>query len=192
MENTIEMLKKEIASYIPFNDQEQKDRSYMLWYLEHFSKQALYRECLSGHFTTSVFLFNTSHTKALMCHHLIDKSWAWLGGHADGIADLKSVVIREIGEEASIKNFKLINGEKISALTCIAIPGHTKNGIYVPSHTHLDVAFIGEADENEKLTILPTENNGLGWFDLQDLPKIVEDKWKMKNTYAKIIGQFSK
>ena len=187
---TIENLKDNIKNYQPINEQEEKDKAYMLWYLECFGEKALDRECLSGHFTTSVFLFNKDHTKTFMCNHLIDRSWAWLGGHADGIADLKSVAIREIGEESSITNFKLINDGKIAALTCIAIPGYVKNGEYVSSHVHFDVAFVGEADENEEFVILPSENSGLGWFDLTTLDQTVADTWKMKRTYAKIIDQF--
>ena len=190
MTNSITELKKIISTYQPFNEQEEKDKAYMLWYLDCFGEIALLRECLSGHFTTSVFLFNKDHTKTFMCYHLIDKSWAWLGGHADGIADLKSVAIREIGEESSITNFKLINDEKVSALTCIAIPGYVKNGEYVSSHVHLDVAFVGEADEDEKFTILPSENSGLKWIELKALDKEVSDTWKMQNTYKKIIQQF--
>lgn len=190
MKNNIAELKNIINSYQPINEQEEKDKDYMLWYLKCFGEKALYRECLSGHFTTSVFLFNKNHTKAFMCYHLIDQSWAWLGGHADGIADLKSVAIREIGEESSITNFKLINDEKVSALTCIAIPGYVKNGEYVSSHIHLDVAFVGEADEDEKFEILPSENSGLKWINLNVLDKEVSDTWKMKRTYEKIIQQF--
>ena len=190
MTNSITELKKLIHTYNPCNEQEEKDKAYMLWYLDCFGEKALLRECLSGHFTTSVFLFNKDHTKTFMCYHLIDKSWAWLGGHADGIADLKSVAIREIGEESSITNFKLINDEKVAALTCIAIPGYVKNGEYVSSHVHLDVAFVGEADEDEKFTILPSENSGLKWIELKALDKEVSDTWKMQNTYKKIIQQF--
>ena len=186
----LEQLEKAIKNYCPFNEQEKQDKEYMLWYIQQFGEKALYRKCLTGHFTTSVLMFNKEHSKVLMCYHLIDNSWAWLGGHADGIADLESVMKREVKEESSIQNFKLLNGGKIAALTCIAIPGHEKNGKYVPSHVHFDVAFVGEADESNELVVLPSENSGLKWIKLEDLSKEVSDVWKMQRTYQKIIDQF--
>ena len=186
----MEKLKEMIESYKPYNEQEARDKEQMLWYIEHFGKKALERKCLSGHFTTSVFIFNKEHTKVLMCYHLIDKSWSWLGGHADGIANLKSVALREVQEEASIKSHYLINNENIAALTSIPIGGHIKNGKYVSSHVHLDLAFVGEADEDEELIIKPDENNGLKWIEVQKLQAEVKDEWKMENTYKKLIEQF--
>ncbi len=182
-------LKGLITEYSPYNEQEARDKELMLWYIEQFGEKALFRECLSGHFTTSVFLFNKDHTKTLMCYHLIDKSWAWLGGHADGIADLKSVSLREVMEEASL-TCHLINGGNVAALTCIPIGGYVKNGEFVSTHIHMDVAFVGEANETDQLQIKPDENSELKWISLEDLEAEVADKWKMTNTYRKLIEQF--
>lgn len=178
-----------IREYRPYNEQEAKDQEFMLWYLKLFGAKALNRECLSGHFTTSIFLFNKDHTSVLMCYHLIDKSWAWLGGHADGIANLKEVALREVMEESNL-SCQLINEGKVASITCIPIGGHVKRGEYVSSHIHLDVAFVGEADETETLQIKPDENSGLKWMKVEELESQVEDKWKMKNTYRKLIEQF--
>lgn len=178
-----------IREYQPYNDQEATDKQLMLWYLERFGTKALDRECLSGHFTTSVFLFNKDHSRVLMCYHLVDKSWSWLGGHADGIADLKAVALREVMEESGL-SCNLINDGKIAAVTCIPIGGHVKNGNFVSSHIHLDVAFVGEADETEKLNIKPDENSGLEWIEIEELDKKIEDEWKMQNAYRKLIEQF--
>lgn len=187
---TISDLKKEIKHYKPYNEQEKKDQKFMLQYIDQFKEASLLRACVAGHFTTSVFLFNHDHSKVLMCYHIIDDSWAWLGGHADGLADLRQVVKREIVEESGISRFKLTNNEDIAGLTCIAIPGHVKNGKYVSSHVHLDVAFVGEADESEELTILPSENEGLAWIDVDSLADKVTDTWKVKRTYLKLIEQY--
>lgn len=186
----MEKLKEMIKNYKPYNEQEIQDKEQMLWYIEQFGEKALVRQCLSGHFTTSVLIFNKNHTKVLMCYHLIDKSWAWLGGHADGIADLKSVALREVQEEASIKRYHLINNENIAALTSIPTGGHVKKGKYVSSHIHLDVAFVAEADEEEKLTIKPDENKGLKWIEIQKLQTEVKDVWRMENTYKKLIERY--
>jgi len=189
MNNATADLEKLIREYKPYNKQEARDQEFMLWYLKQFGEKALYRECLSGHFTTSVFLFNKDHTRVLMCYHLIDKSWAWLGGHADGIADVRQVALREVMEESSL-NCQLINDGKVAAITCIPIGGYVKRGEYVSSHIHLDVAFVGEASETETLKIKPDENSGLKWMKIEDLEAQVEDKWKMEKTYRKVIEQF--
>lgn len=178
-----------IKKYRPYNEQEARDKKLMLWYLQQFGGKALGRDCFSGHFTTSVFLFNKEHTKVLMCYHLIDKSWAWLGGHADGIADLKSVALREVEEESSL-SCRLINDGNVAGLTVIPIGGHVKRGKFVSSHIHLDVAFVGEADETKALQIKADENSGLWWIKIDELEQKIEDKWKMENAYRKLIEQF--
>ena len=176
-------LERMILQYIPYDEEEAGVKILMLQYLSQFGEMALTRECASGHFTTSVFLFNKEHTKVLMCYHLIDDSWAFLGGHADGIADLKSVALREVQEEAGIKNYHLINDGKVALLSCNPIGNHVKNGKYIPSHVHLDVIFVGEADETEELIIKPDENDGLKWIDVKELKAEVADKWKMEHVY---------
>lgn len=186
----MEELKQLITNYEPYNEQEAVDKETMLWYLEVFGEKALLRECFSGHFTASILLFNHEHTKVLMCNHLIDKSWAWLGGHADGIADLKAVALREVNEEAGISNYHLINDGKVAALTCLLCNGHVKRGKYVSTHIHLDIAFVGEADEKDELVVKPDENSGLQWIKVNQLKDLVSDKWRMQNVYQKLIDQF--
>lgn len=185
----ITALESMIRKYRPYNEQEARDRKLMLWYIQQFRGKSLGRDCFSGHFTTSVFLFNKDHTKVLMCYHLIDKSWTWLGGHADGIADLKSVALREVKEESGM-NCYLINNGRPACLTVIPVGGHVKRGKYVSSHIHLDVAFVGEADETKELQVKPDENSGLQWIRIDELEQKAEDKWKMENTYKKLIEQF--
>lgn len=186
----MENLKKLIKNYKPYNKQEAKDKEMMLWYMEIFGKKSLSRRCILGHFTASVMLFNEEHTKVLMCYHLIDKSWEFLGGHADEEEDLRAVAIREVQEEAGIKKYHLINSGEIASLTCIPCAGHMKNGEYVPSHVHLDLAFVGEASEGEELIVKPDENNGLEWISIKEIENWVDDKWKMERVYRKLIERF--
>jgi 8-oxo-dGTP pyrophosphatase MutT (NUDIX family) len=187
--NKLMALEKAIRNYEPYDESEKIDKGTMLQVLEQYKGKALCRECLIGHFTTSVFLFNKEHTKALMCYHLIDRTWTWLGGHADGIANLREVALREVSEEAGI-SCKLINGNKIAKLTCIPVKGHLKNGRWVPSHTHYDLAFVGEADENVKITSKPDENSGVKWIPISSLSSEVEDKWKYDNLFDRMIERY--
>ena len=34
--------------------------------------------------------------------HNIYQSWSWIGGHADGVADLRAVALRELEEETGV------------------------------------------------------------------------------------------
>ena len=46
----------------------------------------------------------------------------------------------------------------------MTVDGHEKRGKYVPSHLHLNVTYLLEADEEEVLRIKPDENSGVKWF----------------------------
>ena len=183
-----EKLKAAILAFEPCNEQEASDKEVMLRMISTFGNKTLSRTC-PAHFTTSCFLFNHDYTKVFMCWHLIDKSWSWLGGHADDEADLMSVIKREISEESGIPSEQVhfLNSGNISALTIFAIPGHIKKGKYVTSHVHMDCAFVAKIEEDDtlSLTIKPDENNGLAWIALSDLENSVEDKWKVQYVFSK-------
>ncbi len=83
-------LKKQIEEYEPFNEQEEKDKEEILRQI-CASKSILTRENKNAHFTVSAWIVNKDRRKVLMAYHNIYQSWAWLGGHADGNADLKQL-----------------------------------------------------------------------------------------------------
>ena len=186
--NNFETLKKAITNFQPANEQESSDKFAALRLINTFGKETLFRTC-PVHFTTSVFIFNHDFTKVLLCWHLIDKSWVWLGGHADGNADLMHVIKKEITEESSIpsEKIKFMNDGNIASLTIFAIPGHEKKGKYVTSHTHIDCAFVAYVtdEENLSLTIKPDENNGLKWVDISDIDTTVADRFKAERVFPK-------
>lgn len=182
-------LRSKIEAYKPYNEQETHDKELMLNFIDTFGRKSLSRECVEGHFTASAFIFNKSRSKVLMCEHIIDKSLAWIGGHSDGMSDLLERVKLEINEETGIKKFDS-NG-KIACLTAIAVPGHVKKGAYVSSHLHLDVAYIFEADENEKLESQPDENTGVRWVTFDEMRQMVTDTWRLEVVYNKLIEQYA-
>ncbi|MCU5753365.1 NUDIX domain-containing protein [Lactococcus lactis] len=59
-----------------------------------------------AHFTASAFVLNESHDKILGIYHKIYQSWGWVGGHADGNADLLAVAVKEVQEETGLQTFK--------------------------------------------------------------------------------------
>lgn len=181
------MLKEQLEKYIPVNDQEKKDKEFMLKVFEDFD-DVLTRENEYMHFTSSAFVVNKTRDKVLMIYHNIYNSWGWTGGHADGEEDLLSVAIREVEEETSVKNIKVLNNGEIVAIDTLPVAGHVKRGKYVSSHTHLSVAYVFEADENDQIRIKEDENSNVAW---QDIDKAVELSTEphMKPVYSKIIDK---
>ena len=154
-------LYESIKTYIPVNEQETRDKEIMLKHLKS-GVDCFTRENQVAHFTASIWTVNKERTKTLMVYHNLYDSWSWIGGHADGIEDLSAVAMRELHEETGIQNAKLVTPDVFS-LEILAVSGHMKKGKYVPSHLHLNVTFLAEADENEALTVKEDENSAVKW-----------------------------
>lgn len=180
MQNTINTLLK----FIPFNEQEEADKVLALETLKHFPS-SLTRENVYAHFTASAIILNKSHTKVLCCFHNIYKAWSIVGGHMDGMDDPKGVAVKEAKEETGIKTLTSLS-ENAFALDILPTSGHFKNGKYVCCHSHINLWFLFEGDENEPLTSLPTENTGVDWIDLEFLSQKSPEPY-MKDVYKKII-----
>lgn len=180
-------LKEQIQNYIPYNEQEENDKEMMLKYIQTF-EDVVTRENKMCHFTASNWIVNKEKTKALMIYHNIYKSWGWTGGHADGDSNLLHVALKEAEEETGLKNFKLLS-DGIFSIEILTVDSHIKGGKFVPSHLHLNVSFLLEADENEKLTIKPDENSGVEWVDIQKTIELTNEE-KMKPIYRKLNEKF--
>lgn len=183
-------LREQIENYQPYNQQEEKDKQTMLKYIDTFD-DVLTRNNEFGHFTASSWVVNKEKTKVLMIYHNLYKSWAWTGGHADGERDLLSTAIRELKEEIGVKNVKILN-DNIFSLEIICVNGHIKRGKYVSSHVHLNVTYLLEVDENEVLHIKEDENSGVKWIYIEDVEKVVKEKWVAENIYKKINQKLEK
>lgn len=175
----------EIQNYIPLNEQEVRDKEIMLQFIEK-NPDCLSRENLIAHFTTSIWTVNKERTKTLMVYHNIYDSWSWVGGHADGCEDLASVAMRELEEETGVKNAKLVS-EDIYSLEILTVDGHVKKGAYVPSHLHLNVTYLAEADESETLVVKADENKDVKWFTFEEALKASTEPWMIEHIYKKLI-----
>ena len=176
-------LKKEIESYIPYNEQEENDKELMLEYIDNF-RDVLTRENKMCHFTASNWIVNKERTKVLMAYHNIYKSWAWTGGHADGDSNLLRVALKEAKEETGLENLKVLkNG--IFGLQILTVDSHIKRGKFVSSHLHLDCCFLLEADEEDTLKIKEDENSGVKWIEIEKVIEITNEQ-KMKPIYIKL------
>ena len=187
---TLNNLKENIENYIPYNEQEEVDKKIILSYINNFDN-ILTRDNEYAHFTSSAFILNKERTKILMIYHKIYNSWAWTGGHADGDSDLLHVAIKEAKEETGIKNVTPISNN-IYSLEIMTVNGHEKRGKYVGSHTHLNVAYLLEADEHEIVHIKEDENSDVKWIPIDKVVEASTEYWISERVYAKIIEKMKK
>lgn len=174
-----------IKAYRPVNEQETRDKEVMLRYMTQ-SEDYLTRKNKIAHFTTSIWTVNKARTKTLMAYHNIYDSWAWIGGHADGEADLPSVALRELREETGVQNASLVSTE-IFSLEILTVDGHIKKGSYVPSHLHLNITYLAEADESEELIVNEAENQAVQWWTFEEALKVSNEPWFVERIYQKLI-----
>ncbi|MBQ3499864.1 MAG: NUDIX hydrolase [Oscillospiraceae bacterium] len=176
-------LKEQILKYVPYNEQEEKDKPLLL---EWLSEPGIFtRENKRAHFTASAWVLNPEKTKVLMIYHNIYDSWAWMGGHADGEENLLAVAEREAKEESGISKIRPLS-EDILSIEIVTVSGHEKRGEYVPSHLHLNVTYLFEAPEEQDLTIKPDENSGVMWIPLDDIKNKSTEKWFIERIYSKL------
>ena len=138
---------EEIERYQPVNEQEAQDKEVMLRYMAQ-NRDCFERENRIAHMTASIWTVNRERTKTLMVYHNIYRSWSWIGGHADGEEDLAAVAMRELWEETGVRGASLVSRD-IFSLEVLTVEGHEKRGEYVPSHLHLNVTYLAEADDRE-------------------------------------------
>lgn len=178
-------LLQDIRNYQPYNEQEVCDQAHMIDYMTHHSDY-LSRENQTAHFSASIWTVNPVRTKTLMVYHNIYDSWSWIGGHADGIEDLRSVALRELQEETGVRHAVLVSPD-IFSLEILTVDGHIKNGRYVSSHLHMNVTYLAEADENEALIVNENENQAVQWFSFEDALIMPKEPWFVEHIYRKLI-----
>lgn len=157
-------LKEQIESYIPFDEQEEKDKDYFLRFINTFDN-ILTRDNIFGHFSASAFVVNKDKNKMVVVYHIINDGWIYPGGHADGEIDLLSVAIREVEEETGLKTRVL--DDKIYAIQANSVQSHIKNKKFVSAHTHFDVIYLLEADDTIPLVYREDESKGVKWLHLK-------------------------
>ena len=178
------MLREQIETYIPFNEQEMRDRQVMLRIMDSCDDYLL-RSNEIAHFTASAWIVNRSRSKVLLVYHNIYNSWTWTGGHADGEENLLQTALRGVREETGLNNIKSVSRE-IFSIEIIPVSGHIKSGRYVSSNLHLNVTYLVQADENEITRIKEDENSDIGWFEPEKLDSLSDEKWMKEVVYAKL------
>jgi 8-oxo-dGTP pyrophosphatase MutT (NUDIX family) len=175
-----------IKTYIPYNEQEKKDKEVILYCIDKFD-EILTRNNEIAHITSSAFVVNRARDKVLMVHHNIYNSWSWTGGHADGEEDLLGVAMREVNEETGVNKIHPVSLE-IFSLDILTVLGHVKKCKYVSPHLHLSVAYLLEGDEKELLIVKEDENSGVKWVPIDEV-NVYSNEPHMQRVYGKLISK---
>ena len=175
---------EQIKAYRPWNEQERQDQVLILDFLRK-NPDAFYRTKLLAHMTASAWVVNPQRSKVLMVYHRLYDSWSWAGGHADGEEDLLAVALREVREETGIRRLRPVT-EDIYSLEVLTVDGHEKHGQYVPSHLHLNVTYLLEAEEDQPLRVCEAENSGVAWFPQADALSASTESWFVERIYKKL------
>ncbi|MBO7710824.1 MAG: NUDIX hydrolase [Lachnospiraceae bacterium] len=179
-----EDLIRQIEAYQPFNEQEARDKETILQMLRTVDNIFL-RDNLLAHMTASAWVTDPARARILMAYHNLYNSWAWLGGHADGSEDLLQVAVREVREESGIDRVRPVT-EEIFSLEVLTVDGHEKRGVYVPSHLHLNVTYLLEADSRQQVRMKADENSAVGWFSLDEAVERSTEPWFKTRIYRKL------
>lgn len=178
------MITDDITAYRPRCEQEVRDRAVILDFIAR-NPDAFLRTNLIAHMTASAWVVDREREHVLMVYHNIYNSWSWTGGHADGERNLLSVAVREVREETGVQHILPVT-EDIFSLEVLTVDGHEKCGEYVPSHLHLNVTYLLEADKNDTLHICASENSGVRWFTPEEALKASSEPWFVERIYKKL------
>ena len=169
----------------PCNEQEETDKNQILSLLS--GGQDLYtRDNPVAHLTASSWVVSPDRKQVLLVYHNLYRSWAWMGGHADGDRDFCRVALRETREESGLQDLTLVSPD-IFSLESLTVDGHEKHGKYVSSHLHLNVTYLLEADPRQPIRVKPDENSGVAWFPVEAVAGKVSEPWMMQRIYSKLM-----
>ena len=177
----------QIERYIPFNEQEEKDKAQILSALRS-GAELITRENPVMHLTASAWVVSPDRKQVVMAYHNLYRSWAWLGGHADGDWDLQRVAKKEVMEECGLADIKAVSDDILS-LEVLCVAGHEKKGEYLSSHLHLNVTYLFEADPKLPLRVKEDENSAVGWIDVADIPRKSTEEWFCSRIYSKLCAK---
>jgi 8-oxo-dGTP pyrophosphatase MutT (NUDIX family) len=139
-------------------------------FLEHLRAHgdAMWRECRPDHLTASALVVSPDRRKVLLTLHARIGRWLQMGGHCEpGDRDLAAAALREAREESGLDRLTL------SVAPALLSRHEVPCGPVRPAH-HLDVQYVATAPDNA-VPVISAESEDLCWFDVDDLPGVVDD-----------------
>ena len=163
-----------LYEYRPGDEREALEQAIILDQIAREGDRILTRDCSFAHMTASSIIVSQDRKKTLMAFHRIYNSWAWTGGHADGENDFEAIARREAQEETGITGLRLLRGG-IASMEILPVWAHVKREKQVPSHLHLNVSYLFEADDRLPLRIAQDENSAVGWIEISGIESCVSE-----------------
>ena len=183
-----QQLYENIQAFAPANEQEAVDKEIILRALRDVPD--VFDRSAQAHMACSIWVVDPTFTQTLMVYHNIYNSWSWIGGHADGEADLAAVALRELQEETGVADAKLLLEGQVFSVEVLTVAGHEKRGAYVSSHLHLNVTYLAQTDPAvNNLRIKPDENSGVKWVALDEACALSTEPWIRDRIYQKLIAK---
>ena len=121
-----------------------------------------------GHVTGSVFLLSQDQKNVLLTHHRKLDRWLQLGGHCDGIADVRFAAMKEAYEESGLARITLLSPD-VFDIDIHEIPARGED----PAHLHYDVRYLMRAEAGE-IRVSP-ESKALSWIALDGLEAVTQE-----------------
>lgn len=117
---------------------------------------------IGGHVTGSAFVLSPDGGSVLLTHHAKLDRWLQLGGHCDGVADVRFVALKEAYEESGLARLRLLRDE-VFDIDIHRIPALGAE----PAHLHYDVRFLMQAEAGA--LVASSESRALAWVPLDRL-----------------------
>jgi 8-oxo-dGTP pyrophosphatase MutT (NUDIX family) len=122
------------------------------------------RSLLIGHVTSSCWIVDPEHGRALLAWHKRLNRWLQMGGHVEPEdPTLLESALREAREESGLRSVRPVSPD-IFDVDIHAIPARKSE----PEHLHYDVRFLFEADPTEPL-IVSAESRAVSWVPLPEV-----------------------
>jgi 8-oxo-dGTP pyrophosphatase MutT (NUDIX family) len=131
------------------------------------NSQCFERSLTSGHITGSSWIVDLEQSHALFTHHKKLNKWMQLGGHADGMADIFLVALKEAKEESGLEQITPLS-RQIFDIDIHLIPDQASG------HLHYDIRFLFKADRSKKLTV-SNESHTLAWIEFEKLHEYITE-----------------
>lgn len=117
---------------------------------------------IGGHITGSAFVLSPDGASVLLTHHRKLDKWLQLGGHCDGIADVRFVAMKEAYEESGLARITCLS-DTVFDVDIHEIPARGEE----PAHLHLDIRYLMQARVGEPQ--VSDESHDLAWVPLADM-----------------------